>query len=315
VNFGRLQSGGWLAGAMLAVLTGCKTPPLHNGKAAPTALGDPPAYRELAERHNARLADVVGFYTTADVEVTWVDEKGTSQHEDGEGNLIFSRPDQVALTFRKLGEVYLWLGGGPERSWMFWGGDTSRAFIARNDNMFNVKCEEFPIPMLPVELIDLYGVSTFPAEAVEGDLITVAGDDARQAWVVTTPGRWGRRRVWLGVQDGRPMRVELFDGATGRVWASSTLSEYREMAIRGVAPGRRPFMPTQVQVRAGESQGEGVVSLRLFNPADVPQGHTQIKPALFDFDAIRHNMRPREVVVLDRDCEHPALDEPSGDPR
>ena len=196
---------------------------------------------------------------------------------------------------------------------MFWGGDFSRAFIARNDNIFNVKCEEFPIPMLPAELIDLYGVFTFPAEAVEGGLITVAGDEARQAWVVTTPGRWCRRRVWLSVQDGRPMRVELFDGATGRVWAASELSEYREMEIRGVAPGRRPFMPTRVEVRAGESQGEGVVCLKLFNPADAPQGHAQIKPALFDFDAIRNNLRPHEVVVLDKDCQRPALLEPVGE--
>lgn len=313
MKIGRLRMGGLLAGAMGVALTGCKTPPLNDGKVTPIALGPPPAYRELAEKHNARLADVVGFYTTANVEVTWVDEKGTQQHEVGEGNLIFSRPDQVALTFRKLGEVYLWLGGGPERSWMFWGGDISRVFIARNDNVFNTGCEAFPIPLLPAELIDLYGVFTLPAEAVEGDLITVAGDEARQAWVVTTPGRWCRRRVWLSTDNWRPMRVELFDGVSGRIWASSALSEYREMEIRGVAPGRRPFMPTHVEVRAGESVNQGVVSLKLFNPADVPEGHTQIKPALFDFDAIRRNLRPHEVVVLDRDCERPALDEPSGD--
>lgn len=313
MKIGRLCFGGLFAGAMLAALNGCTTSPINDGKPSPAALGAPPAYRELAEQHNTRLAEVVGFYTTANVEVTWVDEKGTRQREVGEGNLIFSRPDQVALTFRKLGEVYLWLGGGPERSWMFWGGEISRAFIARNENVLNTACEAFPIPLLPAELIDLYGVFAWPAEAVEGGLITVAGDEARQAWVVTTPGRWSRRRVWLNSKDWRPIRVELFDGATGRVWAASELSEYKEMEIRGVAPGRRPFMPTRVQVRAGESQVEGVVSLTLFNPADVPAGHTQIKPTLFDFEAIRRNMRPHEVVVLDKDCERPALDEPPDD--
>lgn len=287
----------------LATASGCRTGDRHPPSDAPT-LGEPPSWRELVDRHNARLADVAGFYATANVEVTWTDEQGQPQREVGEGNLIFTRPDQVALTFEKLGKSYLWLGGGPERSWMLWGGDISRAYIARNENIFNPQCDEFPIPLLPAELIDLYGVFDLPAEPASA----VQGDQQRSAWVVTVPGRWCHRRLWLDAASSRPVRVELFDADSGRVWAGSDLSEYRAMSIRGVAPGRHPLMPTRVEVRAGgEERLEGTVRLSLFNPADVAPGHTRINPALFDFDAISRSMRPREVIVLDAACERPAV--------
>lgn len=286
-----------------ACVSGCRNPPRDAGGDASPPLGEAPAYAELAQQHNERLSDVVGFYTTATVEVTWMDEKGEPQREVGEGNLIFTRPDQVALTFRKLGEVYLWIGGGPQRSWMLWGGDVSKAFIARNENVFTGRCEEFPIPLLPAELVDLYGVFELPADAA-GE---VRADEARRAWVVETQARWCRRRVWFEPERLRPIRVELLDGSTGRVWASSELSAYQEMEIRGVAPGRQPHMPTKVIVRAGDFHSEGTVSLTLFNPADVAPGHTRINPVVFDFDAIRRNMRPREVIVLDAASESPAL--------
>ncbi len=288
-------------------LTGCKTPGATDDGAKARPLGPPPTYRELAERHNARIADIVGFYTRANVEVSWVDEQGEKQNEVGEGNLIFIRPDQVALTFEKVGKVYLWIGGGPERSWMLWGGDVSRAYIARNGNILNAQCDEFPISLLPAELVDLYGVFDLPPEPVEGAMVTVSGDEQRQAWVVTAPARWCYRRVWLAVGDGRPQRVELFDPGSGRIWASSELAEYKEMEVRGVAPGRQPFVPTRVEVRSGPSKSQGVVRLTLFNPADAPAGRSEIKAALFDFDAIRRNMRPQEVIVLDSRCDRPAL--------
>ncbi len=294
----------------LATLAGCKTSGTADDGVKPQPLGTPPTYRELAERHNARIADIVGFYTRANVEVSWVDEQGKEQNEVGEGNLIFVRPDQVALTFEKVGKVYLWIGGGPERSWMLWGGDESRAYIARNENILNVQCEEFPIALLPAELIDLYGVFELPPEPPEGAVVNVSGDEQRQAWVVTAPARWCARRVWLEVEGGRPQRVELFDPVTGRIWAASELGEYKEMEVRGVAPGRQPFVPTRVEVRSGPSKSDGVVRLTLFNPADAPAGRTEIKAALFDFEAIRRNMRPHEIVVLDAQCARPALPTP-----
>lgn len=286
---------------------GCKSP--NGAQAGPRTepLGTPPTYRELAQRQNARVADIKGFYTRGSVEVSWTDEQGQRQNEVGEGNLIFMRPDQVALTFEKVGKTYLWIGGGPERSWMLWGGDISRAFIARNSNAFSTCCEAFPVSLLPAELIDLYGVFELPLDLSEGVVAAVEGDEQRRAWVVTAPARWCSRRAWIAADDGRPLRVELFDAATGRLWAASELTEYREMEVRGVAPGRQPFVPTRVEVRSGSLAEEEFVRLTLSDPADVPAGHTEIKQALFDFDAIRRNMRPDEVIVLDANCPDPAL--------
>ncbi len=297
-----------VVGAAVLVLllapAACRSPGAGGDGGSTPALGEPPPYPELAQRHNARLADVSGYYASANVEVTWVDEQGQAQREVGEGNLIFNRPDQVALTFRKLGEVYLWVGGGPERSWMFWGGDLSRAYVARNENIFTAACDEFPIPLLPAELIDLYGVFDLPPDAG----LMVVPDEARSAWLVSAPGRWCHRRLWVDANSLLPVRVELFDAVSGRVWASSTLSDYVEMSIRGVAPGRHPAMPSRVEVRAGEGEQQGSVSLTIFDPADVAPGHTRLNPALFDFEAIRRNLRPRDVIALDAACARSALD-------
>ena len=105
---------------------------------------------------------------------------------------------------------------------------------------------------------------------------------------------------------GRSLTADLIDCS-----ASEVPGCHFGVKLEGIgAKLAKPYcVPVRAEVRSGESRGEGLVRLSLQQPADVPPGHTQIKPALFDFDAIRRNMRPREVVVLDAQCDVPALSE------
>ena len=48
------------------------------------------------------------LYGVGTISVEWTDDKGKMKREGGEGNLIFRKPGDVAMLFRKLGKVYVW---------------------------------------------------------------------------------------------------------------------------------------------------------------------------------------------------------------
>ena len=308
----RRIAGWWLlpAAVVASALVGCRSGP---GTDEPSArvdaadFGPAPTYVALAAEHNRRVSRVQEYYASGSVEVEWMDEEGERHREVGEGNFIFIKPDDVALTFRKLGEVYLWWGADAERLWMFWGGEASKAYVARSENVLHPACEPLPMPVHPAELLDLYAVSALP----ESGSLGVSFDEERAAWVIEAPARSGWRRIYFDARDGLPERVELL-GADGRsVFASADLSEYAPMDVRGLGPGFEPPVPTRMIVRGpDDSDSQGRLEVSVSNPSDKPPTSDRIRPATFDFEAIRANMRPDEMIVLDARCSNPALPPP-----
>lgn len=332
-----LYSSFLLAGVLTAPLS-CKSPitdesALDNGQFILDE--DLPAYVRVAQVQNDRVSRIAAFWSSAAFTMQWRDDEGATRTEDGEGYLMFIPPSRTGLVFKKLSETYLWLGSDDQRFWLFAGGDDSVGYVGRNQNVFDALAEPLPMTIHPVELIDLLGMFPFPdAESPVGRQLRVerpaslilhtgAGRRVRtprvRGWLLTVPGPYGDRRVYLDPQTLRPIRVELIDRGSGRVAAWSELSEYKEMYGDSLPPDGFPLVPTRLVFHQGEPfqrdldeapnvlrQGDPIAIVTLRQPRDSPASGAW-NESMFSFDAVRRRMRPRELVVLDARCKDPAL--------
>lgn len=294
---------------VLAVAVGC--PPdretqIENEAGPPF---DPAAsYARIAARQNERVGRIKSFWANATVELSWLDDEGEHHSENGHGQLIFDERGRTALTFTKLGEVYLWFGCDETRFWMFEGGDARRAYLARNENAFSACSEPLPIAVHPAELVDLLGMFLLP----EGGAGALARSDppvgiewSGEFVIVTLASRWSNRRVFFDPDDALPKRVELIDPATGRIVATSALSMYTNMEVRELPPGLLPDVPMRVVIN--DSAGTSTMRLTMRSPRDRPPGSDPINPGVFDFNAVALSMRTRTRIILDRNCPEPAV--------
>lgn len=293
----------WLVVALVASCVSCAN---KDNQLADDQLLEPPdkpTYAQLAAAQNKRIAHLHQLYGNGTISVEWTDDKGQQQREGGEGNLIFQRPGNVALTFRKLGKVYVWAGSDSDRLWIVVGGDESVAYIARIENVGKPCCEPIAMPVYPGELMALYGVIEFPQTPSP-----VRFDAQANTWTVTLGESGTQWRLHFPVGDASryPSQVELID-STGTVLVRSDLSRYQKMEVRDLGPADEPTVPTWMTVTTmGQDDRPAQLTVKLSAPSDVPIGHREMPPGIFEFSAIRANMRPDSVTVLDRACTNPA---------
>ncbi|MFG0331077.1 MAG: hypothetical protein ACF8PN_14395 [Phycisphaerales bacterium] len=270
--------------------------------------GSPPTYDDLVERQNTRVASIERFWTFVSLELKWIDEDGDARTEVGAGNFIFERPDRAALTFEKLGEVYFWAGSDEDRFWLFEGGESSVGYVGRNANAFSPCADPLPFTAHPSELLDLFGILELPtSEELDSDELVVGASDEWNAWVVTIPGRFSGRRVYFEPEEWLPIRVELIDPVDERVLVASDLANYTPLAMETLPRFAAPVVPTRMVVAAGGSQDGGYVRMTGREPADSPKARS-FNPRVFSFEAVRRNMRPKRLVILDAACPDPALE-------
>ncbi len=258
-------------------------------------------YAEIASQQNMRVSRVEKLWSPLKSDFNWV-EDGKGHHEKGEGHLILVPPNKVALTFSKIGEIGFWAGSNDDLFWVFEGaGDTTRMSVARNSNLLEECCEALPVAVHPLELIDLYGLFAFP----ELPNVPVTFDSQFNAWVLNLPGRWNRRRVYLDVKTLLPIQVELMSLTSGdEIIATAHLSDYDVLDRLGLEDSLRPRIPKKIRI---VQQGfDGQIEIEILRPRDrTPRG--AIRPAVFDFEAVRRSMKPDEVHILDHACLDPAV--------
>jgi len=253
-----------------------------------------PSYNEIARRYNARASRLDRLWARAAVQLRYTDREGRDRREQGEGHLQIRQPDRLALSVGKLGEVIFWLGGDGERFWWFELGENSVAAVARHENAMKACVGELPLPVHPLDLLDLLGVTSLPSRAAASPVLGPSG-----RVVVDVPARAGARRVYLDPETMRPARVELWLPGASEPAVESVLTEYERVDIPSEG-GVDPRVASRVSVRVRETGAELVLFLSDMNDGSRPG---RLSDVVFDFEDLVAAHRPARIEVLDEACD------------
>lgn len=270
---------------------GCSRPQ-EAGAGPPIARGEPPAYSEVAARHNERAARLGRLWGRAAVQIRYTDDEGQRRFDQGEGHVSVEQPARLALSVGKLGETLLWLGGDEDRYWWIEpGSGVSKAFVGRYDGPALARSPIMSAANARV-LILLMGVSLLPTDPDAG--VTQWSDNGRLLGVTTRLAEplEGYQRFWLDPRSYAVVKAELYNEARQVVVAADLTDE---QFVRVVGEGR--VGPTMAgKVFAGHEPTELEVRLFMSGLTDDPQ---RLSPRAFEFESVVADLGVSEVVDLD----------------
>lgn len=247
--------------------------------AAPETTAPTPAYSEIAEAYNARVARLDRVWARAVVSTTYRDEEGTRRSEQGEGHFQFIAPASLALSVGKLGETYLWVGSDTERYWLLDPKESKAGIVGRHDLLTDVTLDRLGLPAAPLDLIRIATITPMPLSP---------SPPARVAWssdgdmlVVDLPGARGTWRYWLEPREYLPQVIELIGEDGEEVVLTALLERYERVTIRGEG-GFYPQMPARVRITHRPSGS--TLSMTLTSLVD--GGGNRLAPEAFDLEAL-----------------------------
>lgn len=303
------------SGLISGALFGCATDGPPPKPDAPTIERPAPDYADLAARYNANASALDRVWSRVTVVLDATDAEGSTRRDQGEGHLQWIRPDRLALSIGKVGQEGFYLGSGADRYfWLDLVSDPPTAVVGAHATATQRSAEAFGLPVHPLDLAELLGLTTLPERALEegafGPMTPVSWSQDGSLAAIRKPVRAGSARLLLEPETARLRRVELYDTA-GRLIATSVLSRDGQVeTIEG--GGDWPWLPTRIEITLGgaasESEpgprAEAVVSLYAMEN----RGSRQREVA-FDFDRLLRAYKVSEVVDLDeRDSVAPASD-------
>ena len=276
----------WAIFLAACILSGCGAPRIREAQL--------PSAADLRFRHNARTSAIERLWARAVVEVRWTDERGKRRFEQGDGYLLFSKPDQVALSLGKLGEKWYWLGGDAQRFWWFdlnpQDDKLNTAYVGYHHDID----PQNPDPQLlvpPRQFIGLLGLTDLPesAQMRAGDARRIAGPDKLAvAFHVPADPAAGtlEQRIVLGTVSGRPLEIAYID-AGGATIASAKLGRYQSMQTVG------PAVPTRIELTVPARKAELKISLEAMSgEAD------RFSDAQFDFESLARSLKPERIETI-----------------
>ena len=255
----------------------------------------PPTAEQIARVYNTRVEGLRRLWSRLEMKFTGTDAQGKPIDEESEGFFITEPPFRLSMSVNKLGEAYFLLGSNQERYWWF---DLSRperpAYVGLHANATPEKTVKVGLPVHPLELLELVACTPITPDAPDTPAISTAwATDAppiagRTLVVVTSPTRWGVRRVYVDPSDGNAHRVVLAD-EQGRTLVESELSRYEPVA------GTQAAVATVITLRLAPS-GRGTLTVRmtLYGMED-----RDLNPALFDLEEQKSRRDVRKVFDLD----------------
>jgi len=252
---------------------------------------------EIARAHNERAARLERLWARAAVQMRYTDRDGRRRSEQGEGHLQIVQPAGLALSVGKVGETLFWLGSDDERFWWFELGEDSRASVALHENALAPCLGDAALPVHPLDLLDLLGVTPIPATSDRAPLVGPGG-----RLVVDAPARAGARRLFFDPETLRPVRVELWRSGEREPAVVAALSEDERVDLPAT-PGVDPRVASRVRVTQRDADAEVVLFL-----SDLSDGSQfgRLAPAAFRFGALVDSLAPDRVVVLDEACARSA---------
>jgi hypothetical protein len=202
-------------------------------------------------------------------------------------------PDKVSLSVGKLGNTLLWAGSDPERFWLFDLQDDKTAYVGQHRNVGKPCAKEMPLPIQPLDLIQLLGIVPLDTEMPHSD----AEVDWHEGRFILEPT--GRKvRLALDPTTLLPTRIDLLD-ERGFSRVVSKLSRTGNVELMGVPATRSPRMSTRIEITLPDRAGRAVLFLsRLTDGREAGK----IDERVFNYEFLVGALKPGTVEVLDKDC-------------
>lgn len=216
-----------------------------------------PSYADMARRYNERIEPLSKLFARANIRLTYFDENGEQKTEEPEGRLQIVRPDRLALSLGKAGQILFWFGCDPETYWWFDLSESSKRILAygKHEKYTDEVGKRIGIAMRPLDMIRVLGIVPLDPAAAGA---TQWSKDANRIGITVALGRRGFQRIWVDPATDMPTSIEIFDPQKKLVLtARHTGQEPIELAS-----GRyRPPIAAQITVEHYASKTQARLSL------------------------------------------------------
>lgn len=242
------------------LLSGCADQTSNRASdAKPAAITQPlPSYAVIAQKYNKRVERLDKVWARISMRVTGLDTQGEPVDEQAEGHLQVVRPDKLALSITKVGETYFYLGSNADLYWWLdLHQDPHRALVGHHDKATPAQAAKFDIPVHPLDLLELLGITPLPP----GATASVAWSKDGKSVEVKVPGRWGQRRLLLDPVSYAAREIDLFD-SRGKPVVSARLESPQAVAVR--CDSSTPPMASLYHIDLHNSKT--TIVLRLYDP-------------------------------------------------
>ena len=219
--------------------------------------GRPPEYSEVAREFNRTVDFLDRVSARANILLTYFDEDGKEHHEDPEGRLQIVRPNKLALSLGKAGQVLFWFGCDPEQYWWIDVADKDKriAAVGRHEKFDDATAARIGLPIKPLDLIRVLGIVKMDP-SVQG--ATQWSNDGQYIGVTAPVGDRGFQRTWLDPKTYRPASIEIFNRA-------------REMMLVAEHSGDEPVEITR------DIPGAGLAHVRMPSRVEITHLKTDTK--------------------------------------
>jgi hypothetical protein len=248
-------------------------------------------YEEVAQRHNANAQHLRALFSDVVVRLSFVNEQGDRQEEQGEGRLQMVQPAYFAMSIGKLGEIVFWLGADEDEYWWFdFSSDRRILFVGLHEKYEQSKARTLGVVVPPRQLMTLLGTTMLPAT---GGLVQ-GTSDGKLVGVTIATAEGGRKRLWYPTSGERmmvPVKIEIY-GKSGELEMVADLSNPQTANIRGV--GVQPLVPTRVAI--GHVQSESKITIDLSGMQD---GIERMTEEAFSYRSLYKRLKATEAYSLD----------------
>ena len=277
--------------AILSVIPGCK-----NKRAIPPVeqvQRPAPLLEDVIAVVNGRADKLGRVWARAVTSIAWTQPDGTKRSEQGEGFFQLVQPSSLALDIGKVGEVVIWAGCDASRYWVIRRGDEKTAIFGRHDGPGSDRLMEEGLPVTPLDMIELSGVTPIADWATAPSL----GWTTDGYWVVEERRPYGTLVREVEPRTGEPRRVSMKSGGKTRV----------ESVLVNAAPVERANtsdwarMPTRITVADLVTGSTIVVGLEGLSDGIRGRrpGNERMQPAVFDFEVLCEKLGVQRVEDLD----------------
>ncbi len=298
---GLRQPGAWLCLTLVVGgLVGCSQPKpasLGGGNIARPSTGPGarldkplPKFEVLAARYNERVRGLGALRTPIGLLIDSEDEDGKRTRDQVEGNLSLVQPRYVVMRLDKVGQTLFQLGSNPEQYWWIdLSGDERVALVGTHTKARPDTAARFGVPVHPLDLLEVLAITPLQTEGARPGMRW--SPDGRQV-ILTLPGRWAGRRLWVTPETGEATRVELLN-TRGDVEVRARLEKYQIAAIRGDTI-TQPRMATKLYIEVPRNRVN--VEMNIVEPENPGD---RVRMTAFDLERQKDNLGVQRVVDLD----------------